>query len=108
RSRERELAEVAAELGAGDAWTVEDHRGWGRGALAYADRAGGQDPPARASAPLLQGHVLPGAAAGALPARALRTLGDGPPPVTPLLAGALVAAIVGLLPRIGWIATATV
>jgi tRNA A-37 threonylcarbamoyl transferase component Bud32 len=126
RSRERELAEVAAELGAGDAWTIEDRRGWGRGAQAYADRAGGgedararvgdpgartrsrQDPPATAPAPLLSGHVLPGAAAGALVALALQTLGDGPPPTKPLLAGALAAAVVGLLPRIGWIATAAV
>ena len=117
RSKEQELAEVAAELGALEHWRVEDHR---------ADRAGGredarapvgdwgartrsgQDPPARTPAPLLQGHVLPGAAAGALTALALQTLGDGPPPVKPLLAGALVAAVVGLLPRIGWIATAAV
>jgi hypothetical protein len=41
-------------------------------------------------------------------ALALWTLGDGPPPVRPLLAGALVAAVVGLLPRLGWIATAVV
>jgi hypothetical protein len=39
---------------------------------------------------------------------ALATLGDGPPPVRPLLAGALAATIVGLLPRLGWIATAAV
>ncbi|MBS1869803.1 MAG: serine/threonine protein kinase [Actinobacteria bacterium] len=127
RSRERELAEVAAELGAGDAWSVEDRRGWGLGpGGAHADRAGGredarawvedpgartrsgQDPPARAPAPMLSGHVLPGLAAGGLTALALQTLGDGPPPVRPLLAAALVAAVVGLLPRVGWIATAAV
>ncbi|MFL5816383.1 MAG: protein kinase domain-containing protein [Conexibacter sp.] len=121
RSRERELAEVAAELGALDGWTVEDRR-----AAGYADRAGGdedaraaaeggrarvrsrQDPPATAPVPLVAGHILPGLAAGALVALALATLGDGPPPVRPLLAGALAAAIVGLLPRLGWIATAAV
>jgi hypothetical protein len=116
RSRERELAEVAAELGAGDAWMVQDRR---------ADRAGGagkddsaslraerltrrQDPPATASAPLLQGHVLPGLAAGGLVLLALTALGDGPPPADPLVAGALAAAVVGLLPRVGWLATAVV
>jgi serine/threonine protein kinase len=71
RSREQELAAVAAELGAGDAWTVEDRRGrWasGLGGAADADRAGGageddsatrsrnrlaprQDPPATALEP---------------------------------------------------------
>ena len=125
RSREQELAEVAAELGALGGWTVEDRRdrGWAAG---NADRAGGvaeddfrdsargnrlaprQDPPARAMAPIVSGHVLPGLAAGALTTLALTTLGSGPPPVRPLLAGALVAAVVGLLPRIGWIATAAV
>jgi hypothetical protein len=116
RSRERELADVAAELGALDGWTVEDRR---------ADRAGGageddfatrsrnrlaprQDPPATAPIPLLTGHILPGLAAGGLTALALQTLGDGPPPARPLLAGALAAAVVGLLPRLGWIATAAV
>lgn len=54
------------------------------------------------------GHILPGLAAGGLVALALQTLGDGPPPVRPLLAGALAAAVVGLLPRVGWIATAAV
>ncbi|HEU4701820.1 MAG TPA: serine/threonine-protein kinase, partial [Conexibacter sp.] len=119
RSKEQELAEVAAELGAGDAWAIEDRRG-----AAYVDRAGENasasvlaerlggrgriDPPATAPAPLLQGHVLPGIAAGALTALALQTLGDGPPPVRPLIAGALAAAVVGLLPRLGWIATAAV
>ena len=59
-------------------------------------------------APLVAGHVLPGLAAGGLTALALTTLSGGPPPVRPLLAGALAAAVVGLLPRIGWIATAAV
>ena len=124
RSREQELAAVAAELGAGDAWMVEDRRadraGGGEDARAWvgdpgartrrgtAGEAGGQDPPATAPAPLLVGHVLPGLAAGGLVALALATLGDGPPPVEPLLTGALAAAVVGLLPRLGWIATATV
>jgi hypothetical protein len=130
RSREQELAEVAAELGAGDAWTVEDRRsGWRQGSAAYADRAGGredarawvgdpgarvrsgQDPPAssaRAPEPLIAGHILPGVAAGGLTALALQMLSDGPPPVKPLIAGALAATIVGLLPRLGWIASAAV
>ncbi len=134
RSREQELAEVAAELGALGGWTVEDRRGpgaRGRGAAhagaPNADRAGGaaeddlrdpargnrlaprQDPPARrAWAPLGTGHVLPGLAAGGLVAIGLDTLANGAPPVRPLLAGALAAAVVGLLPRVGWIATAAV
>ncbi|HKG03394.1 MAG TPA: serine/threonine-protein kinase, partial [Conexibacter sp.] len=115
RSRERELAEVAAELGALDGWTVEDRRadraGGGEDARAWVGDPGArtrsrQDPPA--TAPMLAGHVLPGLAAGGLVALALATLGDGTPPVRPLLAGALAAAVVGLLPRIGWIATAAV
>jgi eukaryotic-like serine/threonine-protein kinase len=117
RSREQELAEVAAELGALHVWTVQDRRGADGRALAWdpaapapgaahagGARAGGR----RAPAPLLVGHVLPGLAAGGLVALALATLGDGPPPVRPLLAGALAAAVVGLLPRLGWIATAVV
>jgi hypothetical protein len=122
RSREQELAEVAAELGALDGWTVEDRRGPGGRALAWdpaapaaggawadAEHADGARPGGRrAAAPLMVGHVLPGLAAGGLVALALQTLGDGPPPVRPLLAGALVAAVVGLLPRLGWIATAVV
>jgi eukaryotic-like serine/threonine-protein kinase len=90
RSRERELADVARELHA-----LEEGEPW-------------PPPPRRAQTPLVAGHVLPGLAAGGLAALALATLGDGPPPVRPLLAGALVAAVVGLLPRIGWIATAAV
>jgi eukaryotic-like serine/threonine-protein kinase len=110
RSRERELAAVAAELGALDGWTLEDRRHRARGASADTDRVGPtrQGPPVTASAPLISAHVLPGLAAGALAALALQTLGNGPPPVKPLLAGALVAAVVGLLPRIGWAATAVV
>jgi eukaryotic-like serine/threonine-protein kinase len=123
RSREQELAEVAAELGAGDAWAVEDRRerGGSRPGRALAVGASGRSSPARAetlaagedrplapSAPLISGHILPGLAAGGLTALALQTLGDGPPPVRPLLAGALVAALVGLLPRLGWLATAAV
>jgi len=116
RSRERELAEVAAELGALDGWTVEDRRGTHR--LGDPHRAsGGVDPATgepwagdrrRVPVPMMAGHVLPGLAAGGLVALALQTLGDGPPPARPLLAGALVAAVVGLLPRLGWIATAAV
>jgi hypothetical protein len=93
RSRERELADVARELRAleeGEPWPAPAH----------------QAPARRQPAPLLVGHVLPGLAAGGLTALAVQTLGDGTPPVNPLLAGALVAAVVGLLPRIGWIATA--
>jgi len=124
RSREQELAEVAAELGAGDAWAVQDRRGLGEAGAgrAWLAGAGGRSapardetlaagadrPPAQRSAPLLTGHVLPGLLAGGLVALALATLGDGPPPVRPLVAGALVAAVVGLLPRLGWLATAVV
>ncbi|HEX7291835.1 MAG TPA: serine/threonine-protein kinase [Conexibacter sp.] len=117
RSREQELAAVAAELGAGDAWAVEDRRA-GRALVAGASGrsapardetlAAGADRPLAPSAPLVSGHVLPGLAAGGLAALALQMIGDGPPPVRPLLAGALVAAVVGLLPRLGWIACAAV
>ncbi len=116
RSREQELAAVAAELGAGDGWTIEDRRGAGvagaRGRSSTArdeTLAAAEDRPrALRPAPLLVGHVLPGLAAGGLVALALASIGDGPPPVRPLVAGALVAAVVGLLPRIGWIVTAAV
>jgi hypothetical protein len=54
----------------------------------------------------MAGHVIPGLAAGGLVALALAALGNGPPPAEPLLAGALAAAVVGLLPRLGWIASA--
>jgi hypothetical protein len=56
----------------------------------------------------LSGHVLPGVAAGALVLLALSKLGTTTPPVRPFLAAAIAAALVGLLPRLGWIATATV
>ncbi len=117
RSRERELAEIADELGALDGWTVEDRRADRAGGAEDARAAAGggrararrrQDPPATAPVPLLNGHVLPGVAAGALTALALARLGTSGPPVRPLLAGALAAAIVGLLPRLGWLATAAV
>ena len=121
RSRERELAEVAAELGAGDAWAVEDRRG-ARTLLRAGPVAGEDDfaggaakivspaPPARSAyaAPLISGHLVPGLAAGGLVLLALTALGDGSPPADPRLAAALAAAIVGLLPRIGWLATAAV
>lgn len=111
RSREQELAAVAAELGAGGDWTVEDRRGGARPLPpARPLPADGQRPGARPRppAPLLAGHVLPGLAAGALAVLALATLADGAPPLSPLLAGALVAAAVGLLPRIGWLVCAAV
>jgi hypothetical protein len=94
RSRERELADIARELHAlevGEPWPP---------------RAELRRQPSHA--PLLTGHVLPGLAAGGLVTLALATLADGPPPVRPLLAGALAAALVGLLPRLGWIAAAAV
>jgi eukaryotic-like serine/threonine-protein kinase len=101
RSREQELAEVAAELGALDRWTVADRRAAPR-ALPPAEAA------RRAPAPLLAGHVLPGLAAGGLVAIGLALLGADGPPASPLLAGALAAAVVGLLPRVGWIVAAAV
>jgi hypothetical protein len=124
RTREQELAEVAAELGAeDDAWTVADRRAararggagpladaiapdGGRGApvardaFPYEERA-----PGRRRAPLLRGHLAPGLAAGGLAVLALETLAPGRPPASPLLAGALVALVVGLLPRLGWLAS---
>ena len=90
RSRERELAEVAAELGV------------------LAEPA---SPPARRPrAPLVAGHLLPGLAAGGLVALALALLGGGQAVTTPspLIAAALAGVVVGLLPRAGWIATAAV
>ena len=110
-SREQELAAVAAELGAAGDWTVEDRRG-ARGPLAPArplpadaPRRGGR---MRPPAPLVAGHVLPGLAAGSLVVLAVAALAHGAPPVSPLLAGALAAAVVGLLPRIGWLVAAAV
>lgn len=99
RSRERELADVARELQAleaGEPWAQP-----GPHAPPAQSRRGGP-------APLMAGHVLPGVAAGCLVALALATLGSGPPPAQPLLAGALAGAVVGLLPRLGWLATAVV
>jgi hypothetical protein len=118
RSREQELAAVAAELGAGEAWHLEDRRGaagrgadpgWGADGLAAQEDGQRRRPWAgtrREPAPLVGGHVLPGLAAGGLVALALAALGNGPPPAEPLLAGALAAGVVGLLPRLGWFATA--
>jgi eukaryotic-like serine/threonine-protein kinase len=105
RSREQELAEVAAELGVLDRWSVADRR-----EAAPEERHAGEEAPARrAPAALLAGHVMPGLAAGALVALGLTLLSAADrPAVTPLLAGALAAASVGLLPRIGWIVTAAV
>ena len=111
RSREQELAEVAAELN-GDAWARNADRAGGA-ADVFRDSARGtrlaprQDPPATAPAPVT-GHLLPGAAAGGLVALALATLTDGTPPVQPLLAGAIAAAVVGLLPRLGWLTTGAI
>jgi hypothetical protein len=91
RSRERELAEVAAELGvlADPAAPVATRR-----------------PPV----PLVAGHLLPGLAAGGLVALAVALLGDGTTATAPnpLIAAALAGVVVGLLPRLGWIATALV
>ena len=47
-----------------------------------------------------------GIAAGALVTAALELLGAGPPSVSPLAAGAVAAAIVALLPRLGWLLAA--
>ncbi len=106
RSREQELADVAAELDALGDWTVEDRRIARPGAsgreLASVPRQ------RRRPAPLLAGHIAPGLAAGALVALAISLLAPHHPPVNPLLAGALAAAVVGLLPRIGWIVSAAV
>jgi hypothetical protein len=58
-------------------------------------------------APLLAGHIAPGLAAGGLAALVLALAGKSGDP-SPLLAGALAAATVGLLPRAGWIASAAI
>ncbi len=121
RSREQELAEVAAELGALEDWTVADRRGElrGRDTAVLDPRFGGhgvrdpawEDPRARRrSAPLLAGHVAPGLAAGGLVALAVATLPPASvsPVPSPLLAGALAGVVVGLLPRIGWLTAAAV
>jgi hypothetical protein len=60
-------------------------------------------PSARALA--LAGRFAAGAAAGGLAVAALE-FPDGPPPVSPLLAGTAVAIAVMLLPRIAWLAGA--
>jgi hypothetical protein len=108
RSREQELAEVAAELGVLDGWTVADRRGGRVAPVAHPLAPASSPARRRAPAPLLAGHVVPGLAAGGLVALALLVLPPHRPPASPLLVGALAAAVVGLLPRIGWIATAGV
>jgi hypothetical protein len=111
RSREQELAAVAAELGAAGDWTIEDRRD--ARPLPAAARPLPPDPARRdvrmrPPAPLVAGHMLPGLAAGGLVVLALATLAHGTPPASPLLAGALAAAVVALLPRIGWLVSAAV
>lgn len=114
RSREQELAEVAAELGAGaGAWTVHDRRGAKDPEERLGDPARGvRTAPGqrRMRSPLLLGHVLPGLAGGAVVAVGLSVVpvaADVTVP-SPLLAGALAAVAVGLLPRLGWLATVVV
>ncbi len=127
RSREQELAAVAAELGAAGPWTVHDRRGahvdddaaaedprrplvsdrWrrhGRGADAAARE------PIRRPGPFVAGHVLPGAAGGLVVALALALvpLGADVSRPGPLLAGVLAAVAIGLLPRLGWLVSALV
>jgi hypothetical protein len=91
RARERELADVAAELDALEPGAAR---------------------PRRRPAPLLAGHVLPGLAAGGLVTLALAALApEGVTAATtpsPVPTGALAAAVVGLLPRVGWLATALI
>jgi hypothetical protein len=95
RSREQELADVAAELAA-----LEAGRAWS------------PRPARRRPAPLVAGHIAPGLAAGGLVALALGALAPAGATASttpnPVLAGALAAAVVGLLPRIGWIVTGAV
>ncbi len=89
RSREQELADVAAELGALEAG---------------ADGAGPSPRARRRPLPLLGGHVAPGLAAAGLVALAVALLDDPAAAApSPLLAGALAGVVVGLLPRIGWL-----
>jgi tRNA A-37 threonylcarbamoyl transferase component Bud32 len=107
RSREQELAEVAAELEAAGDWTLADRRGVPPGRPMAGDRHGVSPRRRRAPAPLLLGHVAPGLAAGGLVALGLTTLAPLPP-APPLLVGALAAAVVGLLPRLGWLIAAAV
>ncbi|MBB4661036.1 protein kinase domain-containing protein [Conexibacter arvalis] len=113
RSREQELAAVAAELGASPAWNVEDRR-----AGAHRDEPGaGPEPlepprpgPLRRPAPFVAGHLLPGLAGGGAVALALASapVAASVAVPSPLLAGAAAAAAIGLLPRIGWIAAMAV
>jgi eukaryotic-like serine/threonine-protein kinase len=99
RSREQELADVAAELGQA---TLHDDPTAIHGAQPAGRRR-------RLPAPLVAGHVAPGLAAGGLVALAVATLGTASSvQPSPLLAGALAAGVVGLLPRLGWIAAAAV
>ena len=114
RSREQELAAVAAELGATPAWHVEDRRGAAGDEARLDDHAPGVEAPrggaVRRPAPFVAGHLLPGLAGGAAVALAL-TQAPVPSDVavpSPLLAGAAAAVAIGLLPRIGWIAAMAV
>ncbi|HEY4280260.1 MAG TPA: serine/threonine-protein kinase [Conexibacter sp.] len=106
RSREQELAAVAAELGATGAWHVEDRRGEDAADAAFDPARPLPAQPRRRPAPFLLGHALPGVAGGAGIAVALSLV-----PVArtvtvpdPLLAGVVAAIGIGLLPRLGWIA----
>jgi hypothetical protein len=65
----------------------------------------GERRPAPAVGVAIAGRVLAGAAAGLLMLVALRNLGPVPP-FSPASAAAAVAIAVGLLPRVGWIASA--
>jgi hypothetical protein len=114
RSREQELAAVAAELGATPAWHVEDRRDLPGGEERHGDPAlaaeAARGGAVRRPAPLVAGHLLPGLAGGAAVALAL-TQAPVPSDValpSPLLAGAAAAVAIGLLPRIGWIAAMAV
>lgn len=106
RSREQELADVAAELGAApEAWTVHDRRVPGE--LDAPQSAPGQR---RMRSPFLLGHVFPGLAGGAVVAFAVANVPVAPGVAVPnaLIAGAVAAVAVGLLPRIGWFACVAV
>jgi eukaryotic-like serine/threonine-protein kinase len=140
RPRDQELNAIAAELGAAADWThrrpadsrhatagqaeTADHPGAAGWSAPDDDRRRGSvpaAPPANATervgtlprrhtqppAPLLAGHIAPGLAAGGLVALVLALAGKSGDP-SPLLTGALAAAAVGLLPRIGWIVAAAV
>jgi eukaryotic-like serine/threonine-protein kinase len=113
RSREQELAAVAAELGAAPTWHVEDHRG-AAGAGRHDERALDPGPapggPIRRPGPFLLGHVLPGLAGGGAVALAITSipLAASVQVPSPLLAGAIAAVAIGVLPRIGWLASVLV